>query len=146
MSIDAIENALHAHLKNAPPGIDVAWPGLRYAPQADTPWMRVEFRYVPAPSSRQLLGTDALVTASGRYIMTLLYPVSQGPGPLRTKAAALESRFARRQTLSAGTAPNDFEVHLTAVARGSVRPPEEDARSGWNAVEVTVSWLCRHPQ
>ena len=137
--VSQIENALHGHLSAMPPGVSVAWPGLRFEPSNATPYLRVEVLHAPLRAG-QLIGTDAQVYRSGSYIITAVYPISQGPGPLRAKIAALEAQFARRSRISAGTSPNDFFVLLSAHQRGQLITED-----GWNSMPLTVSWWCLHP-
>lgn len=137
--VNQVEDALHGHLSTMPPGISVAWPGLRFEPSSGTPWMRVEVLHAPLRAG-QLIGPDARVYRSGSYILTPIFPISQGPGPLRAKIASLEAHFARRQRISAGASPNTFDVILSAHQRGQLITAE-----GWNSMPLTVSWWCLHP-
>jgi hypothetical protein len=137
--VSQIENALHGKLSDMPPGVSVAWPGLRFEPSNATPYLRVEVLHAPLRAG-QLIGTDAQVYRSGSYIITAVYPISKGPGPLRAKIAALEAHFARRSRISAGTSPNDFFVILSAHQRGQLITED-----GWNSMPLTVSWWCLHP-
>lgn len=137
--VSQIENALHGKLSDMPPGVSVAWPGLRFEPSNEAPFLRVEVLHAPLRAG-QLIGTDAQVYRSGSYIITAVYPISQGPGPLRAKIAALEAQFARRSRISVGSDPNDFFVILSAHQRGQLITED-----GWNSMPLTVSWWCLHP-
>lgn len=140
MSLRLVEQALHTHLTSMPPGIDVAWPGLRYEPKPGAPYIRVEALPAPVAVQGQLIGVDAPVRRNGTYILTALYPLRHGPGPLLNKIDALEARFARRQRLTAGTGQGAFIVHISSVSRGQLITADN-----WNSLPLRVRWFCRHP-
>lgn len=139
MSITAIENALHTRLNAMPPGIDVAWPGLRFEPSPDTPYMRPQFEPLETALAGQQIGSGP-IRQTGLYVVRAFYPMDDGPGPLRAKAQAIFDHFPRGLALDAGTAPNAFKVRVETISLGPLREGD-----GWNSVGVTARWLAFRP-
>lgn len=140
MSLSDIENALLKHLNDMPAGVSIAWPGLTFKPNPTEPWIKVEFLPAALADNEQEIGPNARYTRRGSLILTPVYPIKKGPGPLFSKVEALEDRFKRRQTLSAGTAPNDFALRLIATDRGRLLSGD-----GWNSLSVSIRWRATTP-
>jgi hypothetical protein len=140
MSLNAVEDALGAHLEGAGYGLPIAWDGLRYEPVADQPYLRAEFLPAEIPESGQEMGQGAPTMQRGSYIITALYPIANGPGPLRAMVGQLEARFARRQSLAAMDDGTDFRVRLLSASRGAMITGD-----GRNSLPVTVRWITWRP-
>lgn len=140
MTVTAVENAFFAHLAAMTPALPIAWPGRRYEPSPDQPYLRVESYPGEVGDAGQEVGLSAPVLRNGEMRIVALYPIEQGPGPIRSKAEAIAARFAWRQDLTAGTAPDDFAVRLVSTSIGRMITAE-----GWNSIPVKIRWRATSP-
>lgn len=135
MSLQPIEDALLARLEALNHGLPVAHQGLEYTPDASAAYLRPEF--VPGtPAPVQECGRNAPVRDSGFIRFTVLYPVSDGPGPLKAKVADLIAHFHWRQDLTSGTT----KVRITSVTQSGMI-----SENGWNSITVTAFWNAVRP-
>lgn len=139
MSMTAIENALHARLNALPPGIDVAWPGLRYEPQAGRPYLRPQFEPLDTPEAGQMIGS-APIRQTGLYVVRAVYPMDHGPGPVRSKAQAVFDHFPRGLAIDAGSGADAFNVRVELISFGALIEGD-----GLNSIGVTARWLAFRP-
>jgi len=135
MSLQPIEDALLERLDALSHGLSVAHQGVEYAPASAVPYIRPEF--VPgSPAPAQEIGQSAPVRENGFIRFTVLYPIVDGPGPLKQKVADLTAHFHWRQDLTSG----QTVVRLRQVTQGSLI-----SEAGWNSIAITVFWNAIRP-
>lgn len=136
MSIQSIETALLDKLAALTLSIDTVHEGEPYTPSDDTPYLRIEFIPGETPLVGQEAGVNAPIREQGLLQMTPLYPVKQGPGPLKQVVGTLMAAFKWRQTVPA----DGFVVRIDRCSRGQL---VSDA--GWNSLPVIVRWSAHRP-
>lgn len=136
MSIQCIETALLDKLAALTLSIATVHEGEDYNPSDDTPYLRVEFVPNETPLVGQEAGVNAPIREQGLLQLTPLYPVKQGPGPLKQMVGNLMAAFKWRQAVPA----DGFVVRIDRCSRGQL---VSDA--GWNSLPVIVRWSAHRP-
>lgn len=136
MSIQSIETALLGKLADLALPIATVHEGEGFDPSNDTPYLRVEFVPTETPLVGQEAGVNAPIREQGLLQLTPLYPVTQGPGPLKQMVETLMAAFKWRQTVPA----DGFVVRIDRCSRGQLVSDAE-----WNSLPVIVRWSAHRP-
>lgn len=139
MSTGDVERALMKFASGNPVGHPIKWPGKVFDPNG-LPWMRGEVLIAPTNLNRQVRGSTAPRRINGSMVLTVLRAVKQGQKLLRSDVDQLESYLNWRQTINAGSAPNQFDVCLTGVSVSGIIEGKT-----WSSKALTVSWVSRIP-
>lgn len=149
-----VRRALDDHLRQMPPGVDVAWPMQQYEPDSQTAWLRPTF--LPNQPQAAALGVEANNRWRGIYQIDCFYPKNKAYGAER-KAQEIIQRFNRGTYIEYETAGEphptfyanfktktfytDSATYVVGVSCWSAGILPRYEESGWIAYPVNIEWV-----
>lgn len=127
-----LQAGLNDRLNDELGSMAIAWENDGYSPTLGTPFLRATL--LPGESRAVTLGENPYVERVGIFQVDCIYPIEDGFGDAKTKAAAIVAAFPANSAFIY----NGLEIKIDASWPG----PGQPFGNGWYAVPVSIKYRC----